>query len=461
MLGGCALLNRVVILSGETRALDRQIFRLGVPSMVASLSVPLIGIVDTVLVGHLPNVAFLGAVSVGSVIFDVLYWGLGFLRMGTTALTAQYFGAQQRRDCTGVLLQAGLIALLAGIVLVIFRTPLANAGFWLAGGSDEVQVWGKHYLAVRMLGAPLVLLTFVLTGFFRGIGDAITPMWLTIVVNVVNVGVDYVLIYGKWGAPALGVVGAAWASVLATGVGVVFGAGILVWKHRVYLVELPPKLLDLQKLRLLGVTNFNLFGRTACLLFAQFFMLSQVAQMGEVALAANAVLLQVWSLVSYCIDGIAHAAETLVGNALGAKDFVLGRQTARRCLLWGVGLSFIYTIVYVFFLDEIAHAFTKHEQVAKLAGAQWLWVSLILPINGAVFVWDGVFIGANDTRYLFGAMAVASFVIFLPAFFIFVHGFPGGITGAWLGLNSLMVGRFIMLWRRYVGDVWLRSAVDA
>ena len=209
----------------------------------------------------------------------------------------------------------------------------------------------------------------------------------------------------------------------------------------------------------MGVTNFNLFGRTACLLFAQFFMLSQVAQMGEVALAANAVLLQVWSLVSYCIDGIAHAAETLVGNALGAKDFALGRKTARRCLLWGCGLSFVYTIVYMFGLGEIAHAFTDHEAVANLAAAQWLWVSLILPINGAVFVWDGVFIGANDTRYLFGAMAVASFVIFLPAFLLFVYWVPGGLTGAWLGLNSLMVGRFIMLWRRYVGDVWLRSAV--
>ncbi|MBT3602688.1 MAG: MATE family efflux transporter [Candidatus Latescibacteria bacterium] len=450
----------MAILGGEQKALDRQIFRLGVPSMVASLSVPLIGIVDTIFVGHLPDVAFLGAVSVGSVIFDVLYWGLGFLRMGTTALTAQYFGAGQPRNCTGVLFQAGIIALLAGLFLALFRAPLADLGFWLAGGSDDVQMWGKQYLAVRMLGAPLVLLSFVLMGFFRGLADAMTPMWLTIVVNVVNVVADYALIYGKWGAPELGVVGAAWASVFATGTGLVFGFGILLFKYRTYLVERPQNLLDLQKLRLLGATNFNLFGRTACLLFAQFFMLSQVARMGEVALAANAVLIQVWSLVSYCIDGIAHAAETLVGNALGAKDFVLGRQVAGRCLLWGVLASLFYTVVYMFGLDVIANAFTDHQAVAQLAGAQWLWVSLILPVNAAVFVWDGVFIGANDTRYLFGAMAVASFVVFLPAFIIFVYGFSWGLTGAWLGLNSLMVGRFIMLWRRYVGDVWLRSAVD-
>jgi len=449
----------MAIWGAREKVLDRQIFRLGFPSMVASLSVPLIGIVDTILVGHLPDVAFLGAVSVGSVIFDVLYWGLGFLRMGTTALTAQYYGAKQHRDCTGVLFQAGMIAILAGVILAVFRAPLANVGFWLAGGSDDVQMWGKQYLAVRMLGAPLVLFTFVLTGFYRGIADAVSPMWLTLVVNVVNVVADYVLIYGKWGAPALGVVGAAWATVLATASGVLFGVGILLWRHRVYLLNRPEKLFELEKLRLLGATNLNLFGRTACLLFAQFFMLSQVSRMGEVALAANAVLLQVWSLVSYCIDGIAHAAETLVGNALGAKDFGLGRETAKRCLWWGVLLSAGYTVVYIFELDTIVNAFTNHQVVADLAGAQWLWVSLILPINGAVFVWDGVFIGANDTRYLFGAMAVASFVIFLPAFLVFVYGFSLGLTGAWLGLNSLMVGRFIMLWRRYMGDIWLRSAI--
>lgn len=442
------------------KALDRQIFRLGIPSMVASLSVPLIGIVDTVLVGHLSDVAFLGAVSVGSVIFDVLYWGLGFLRMGTTALTAQYFGANSKRDCTGVLFQAGLIALIAGVLLTLFRAPLADLGFWLAGGSDDVQMWGKEYLAVRMVGAPLVLLTFVLTGFFRGIADAMTPMWLTIVVNVVNVFADYALIHGHWGAPALGVVGAAWASVFATASGLILGGIVLIVRYRSYLRQRPAQLFALDKLKLLGHTNFNLFGRTACLLFAQFFMLSQVARMGEVALAANAVLLQVWSLVSYCIDGIAHAAETLVGNALGAKNFALGRWVARRCLGWGVAFSCMYALAYMIGLDWIASHFTKHLAVAQLAGAQWLLVSLILPVNGAVFIWDGIFIGANDTRYLFFAMAIASFLIFLPAFWVFVYGFSGGLSGAWLGLNSLMVGRFMMLWRRYVGDEWLRSIAD-
>ena len=440
-------------------SLNRRIFRLGVPSMVASVSVPLIGIADTAFVGHLPEVAYLGAVSVGSVILDVLYWGLGFLRMGTTALTAQYFGAGQRRDCTGVLLLAGLIALGAGLALVVFRGPLSDVGFALAGGSEDVQLWGRRYLEVRILAAPMILLTFVMTGFFRGVADAISPMWLTIVVNVVNVGADYVLIYGAFGAPALGVVGAAWASVLAAGVGVAYGGVGLGWRHRRFLAERPARLFDAAKMRLLGVTNFHLFGRTACLLFAQFFMLSQVAQMGEVALAANAVLMQLWSLVSYFVDGLAHSAETLVGNALGARDFSGARQVARRCLWWGVGVSCLYTVAYMVGIAWIAQGFTNHDAVRLLVIGTVFWVSAILPINGAVFIWDGVFIGANDTRFLFGAMAVASFGIFLPVFLLFVHGLDLGLQGAWMGLNALMLGRFVTLYYRYRGDGWLRTFV--
>jgi MATE family multidrug resistance protein len=303
----------------QTDSLNKQIFRLGIPNMVASISVPLIGIADTALVGHLSDVAFVGAVSVGSVILDVVFWGLGFLRMGTTALTAQYFGANQRRDCSGVMFLACLIAIVMGVVLVVFRQAIAQLGFFLAGGSADVQFWGRQYTEIRLLGAPLVLLTFVLTGFFRGLGNVLSPMWLTIFVNVVNVVADYALIYGKWGAPELGVLGAAWASVLSAGVGLLYALFVMGKRHRMFLTERPLHFFDRAKLRLLGTTHFYLFGRTACLLFAQFYMLNQVAGMGEVALAANAVLMQLWSLVSYFVDGIAHSAETLIGQAIGGR----------------------------------------------------------------------------------------------------------------------------------------------
>ena len=447
-------------LHGEALSLNARILRLGLPSMAATLSVPLIGIVDTALVGHLPDVAYLGAVAVASVIFDVLYWGFGFLRMGTTALVAQYYGAGRRRSCTEVLYQAGAIALVAGMAFVLLQNVIAELGFRLAGGTDEVQFWGKQYFAIRIYGAPLVLTGYVLVGFFRGAANAMAPMWMTIVVNVVNVAGDYVLIYGKFGAPEMGVLGAAWASVFAGMAGLVYALGVLILRYRHYLAERPRSLLAGPNLRRLLATNINLFGRTASLLFAQFFMLSTVARMGEVSLAANAVMMQIWSLASYTVDGFAFAVETLVGNCLGARAFAEARRVARRSILWGVALGAGYAVAYGVAIDPIVSGFTDHEPVRRTAASLVFWVAAIQPLNAAIFILDGIFIGANDTAYLFGAMALSAFGIYLPATLFLVYGLGLGLKGAWMGHNCLMVGRFVTLAPRFLGTRWMRTFVD-
>ena len=417
---------------------------------------PLIGIVDTALVGHLPDVAFLGAVAVASVIFDVLYWGFGFLRMGTTALTAQFYGAGERSSCSEVLYQTGLAALIAGVCFVVLQGPIADVGFELAGGTEEVRLWGRRYFVLRIYGAPFVLLGFVLIGFFRGVADAISPMWMMVVANVVNVVGDYGLICGRLGLPEMGVLGAAWASVAAAVCSLVFGLCMLMTKHRAFLAVRPVSLFDADKLKRLLATNLNLFGRTACLLFAQFFMLSTVARMGEVALAANAVMWQVWSLVSYFVDGLAHAAETLVGNLLGAGDPGRARQVSGRCLAWGGLMGAGFGAAYVVAMGPIARAFTDHADVAAAAISLTALVAVIQPVNALVFVWDGIFIGANDTAYLFGAMAAAAFLVFLPVTLFFVNGLGLGLQGAWMGYNGLMLGRFLTLGVRYRGQGWTR-----
>ena len=451
------MVERPEILSGDGPAMNRRILRLAVPSTVATLSVPLIGIVDTALVGHLPEVSYLGAVAVASVIFDVLYWGFGFLRMGTTALVAQYWGAGRRAACTEVLVQSCVIGLAAGLGFVLFRTVIADVGFGLVGGTGDVRLWGSRYFAVRIYGAPLVLVGFVLTGYFRGIADAVSPMWMTIVANVVNLVGDYGLIYGKLGMPEMGVVGAAWASVAAALCSLLYGLLILALRHRAHLTKLSSGLVDSTNLRRLLATNASLFGRTACLLFAQFFMLSTVARMGDVPLAANAVAWQVWSLVSYSVDGLAHAAETLVGNALGARSFGVARQVARRCLWWGGGLGLAFGCTYLVAMGPIAKSFTDHAPVITAVLSLTLWVAIIQPLNAMVFIWDGIFIGANDTLYLFGAMALAAFAIFLPATVVFVHLLGLGLQGAWMGYNGLMVGRFLTLGLRFRGQAWMRT----
>ena len=259
---------------------DRAILDLAIPSVIASLSVPVIGIVDTVLVGHLDEVYMLGAVSVGAVVFDVIFWGLGFFRMGTTALVAQAYGAKDFAGCRSILLMSAAMAGLLGILLLLLRDLIGDLGFGLAGPTDEVTHWGRLYLNIRILGAPFVLITFVMTGFLRGCGDVISPLIITVVVNLVNVGLDFVLIYGHLGAPAMGVVGAAWASAVAGFVGSVLGGVLVFYRHR-SIIGQKGRIFDPVRARQVVTTNGYLFGRTACLLFTQFIGMAVVSRMGD------------------------------------------------------------------------------------------------------------------------------------------------------------------------------------
>ena len=204
-------------------------------------------------------------------------------------------------------------------------------------------------------------------------------------------------------------------------------------------------------------TNLNLCGRTLCLLFAQFLMMALVARMGEVPLAAHAVVWQLWSLVSYGVDGFAHAAEALVGNRLGAGDPQTARRYARRILAWGAGIGLLFGLIYGVGLERIAGWFTPHAEVVAAAASLTFLVAVVQPLNALVFVFDGIFIGANDTAYLFRAMTVAAFGAFAPAAVLLVVVLEGGLLSAWSAYLVLMLGRFLPLARRYRTEAWQRT----
>ncbi|HCL28774.1 MAG TPA: MATE family efflux transporter [Candidatus Latescibacteria bacterium] len=442
--------------------LDRPILRLALPSMLAAISVPLIGLVDTAMVGHLSDVAFLGAVATASLLFDVLFWSAGFLRMGTTSIVSQYYGAGDRANCTATLYRALLLAAMIGLLVLLLRDPLSEVGFVLVGGTDEVQIWGQRYFDVRVFGVPLVLATLALNGFFLGVANVVAPLLITVVANVVNVAADYALIFGHWGAPELGVVGAAWASVLANGVGFVVGLSILLARYHPNLsVPSPAGLLDPARLRHLFDTNVNLLGRTLCLLFAQFSLVALVARMGDVPLAAHTVVWQLWALVSYGVDGFAHAAEALVGSALGSGNSTRARAYARRILGWGICIGLLFTVVYAVGLEFFVRILTSHAEVAVAAGGLTILVAVMQPLNAVVFIFDGIFIGANDMAYMFRAMALAAFAFFVPAVVVLVIWLDGGLLSAWIAYAALMVGRALPLALRYRTDTWLRTFVHS
>ena len=439
---------------------DRRILRLAIPNAIAALSVPLVGIADTAMVGHLDDVAFMGAVATASTLFDLLFWGAGFLRMGTTSVVAQYHGAADHRACFETLYRALVLAVVLAAAVLALRSWLAPLGFALAGGSEDVQHWGMAYFAVRVLSVPMVLSMLALNGFFLGVANAMAPLYVTVAAGTVNVVGNYVLIFGKWGAPALGVVGAAWASVLANVVAVAVGATILLVKYRHFIAAPSRRLLDAGPLRHLLGTNLSLLARTLCLLFAQFSMLAMVSRLGDIPLAAHAVIWQVWALVSFGVDGFAHAAEILVGNLLGARDFAGARSLARRTLMWGLGIGCVFGVIYGLWLEPIGSLFTTHAPVLAAIGSVSVVIALVQPINAMTFVFDGILIGANDVAYLFVSMLIAAFGVFLPLA-LAAYGLESGFRGAWVAYDGLMLGRFTTLLLRYRGDRWVRTFISS
>jgi putative MATE family efflux protein len=274
-----------------------------------------------------------------------------------------------------------------------------------------------------------------------------------VVVNLVNVGLDFVLIYGHLGAPAMGVVGAAWASAVAGFVGAVLGGALVFYRHRTVITQ-KGRIFDPVRARQVIATNGNLFGRTACLLFTQFFGMAVVSRMGDTPLAAHAIAWQIWSIVSYFVDGFAHAAETLVGNALGRRDRGQAIAFGRRCMVWGSGIGLMFGIGYLVSVPFLAGLFTNHAAVIAQVAVLTALLSLMQPVGGAVYILDGILIGANDTRFLFFAMAVGAFAVYLPVILVGGRLLPG-LVGVWVAYNALMLARFSMLWIRFRGRRWL------
>lgn len=440
-----------------SRQLDREILRLAIPSVMAAITVPLVGIADTALVGHLGPVAFIGAVSIGAMIFDALYWVFAFLRMGTTAIVAQAYGAGDDSRAGQTLLQSCLIALLLGTGLVLLRGPIMQVGLDLAGGTPEVRRWAEAYIEIRILAAPAVLLVFALGGFFRGMKDAITPLVVVLVVNGVNLIGDVILIHGLLGFPKLGVVGAGWASFLGASAGAVVGLVFLVARYgRVLgLGWSLGGMLRWHRLRSLLATQTHLFNRTMLLMAAYFLVVAVAARMGEVTLAANAVLLQLWYLAAYSMDGVAYASETLVGNALGAGERALTRALVWRTNLWGLGVGLLYGVVYLLVMPDIAAVFTSDSRVIQMVvGLTWL-MAILQPINALAFVFDGVFIGANDTRFLSLQIAVTFLGVFLPVLFLLTRLADLRLSGLWMAMAVFSAARAVMLIARYRQAAWL------
>ena len=426
-------------------AWHRRVWRLAWPMVVSNLSVPLLGAVDTAVIGHLPEPHFLGAVAVGALIFNTLYFGCNFLRMGTTGLTAQAYGARDFDAARATLARALLIALVLAAALLALQGPVGWLAFYLVEPSEAVAGEGMRYFFIRIWGAPAALANVALVGWFIGMQNTRAALALLLTVNGINIVLDLVLVL----VYELGVPGVAWATVAADYSGLILGAAVTArianrhggsWR--------PCHVLDAAAMRRFLGINRDIFLRTLFVITALALFTTLSARQGDVVLAANAVLLNFVIFFNFAYDGFAFAAEALTGRALGARRRADLARAIRACLLWCLALALLTLAVYGVAGAPIVRVLTDIDDVRTVAYDYLPWL-IALPL---VAVWgiffDGVFTGVTRTADMRNTMMLA-FVVFVPCAWFLRE--PMGNHGLWLAMTLLYAVRGIGL-----GAIYLR-----
>ncbi len=416
--------------------LNRTLLKLALPTILMNLSVPLLGMVDTAVVGHLDQTYYLGAVSLGSLAFTILTWAFCFFRMATIGLAAQANGRGDTDEAAHVLGRGLLLSLGTGLLLVALRGPIVSAAFALLGGSPEVQSLGRDFFGIVILAMPAVLALQVFQGWFYGLKHPGFPVALTVAVNLINIALNLGFVWGLgWG-----VEGVAYATLTAQYLGLAvalvgFGLGYRGYARRLQLAPV----LALKPLVGLLRMNSDIFLRTLCVLFANGYFMAKSAELGNIALAANAILLQLRHVSTHALDGFATAAEVLVGDAIGAKDRPRLLSAIGLSQMWGLWVGCGISLLFLAGAPFVPGWFTIHTEVQAAAWALYGWIVVEPAVSNLCFVLDGVFIGATATRTMRNTMVLALAGTFLPAAFLLPRVM--GLHGLWAAYLLFFVAR--------------------
>jgi MATE family multidrug resistance protein len=419
-----------------------RVLRIAGPIVLSNATVPLLGAVDTAVIGQLGDAASLGAVGIGAVILATLYWAFGFLRMSTSGLAAQAQGAGDQGERSAVLLRALIVGLVAGLALVVAQGLLFAAAFSAAPASAEVEGLAHQYLAIRIWGAPATIALYALTGWLVGLERTRGVLVLQLWQNGLNILLDLWFVLGLgWGVP-----GVALATLIAEWTGLLLALWLARDAFGPVLREALARLGDRIAIRRMFSASRDIMARTILLQlsFTSFVFLG--ARFGDVTLAANQVLIQFLEITAYALDGFAFAAEALIGQAIGARSVGDTRAAGRICMQWGFGGAVALALVFALFGPMIIDLMTTAPDVREAARAYLPWLVVAPLIGVAAWIYDGIFIGALMTGDMLRAMLV-SVAIYVVALLILVP--LAGNHGLWAALMVLNVTRCITLWRLY------------
>lgn len=424
--------------------MNRKILQLAIPSIVSNITVPLLGLVDVAIVGHLGSASYIGAIAVGGMLFNMIYWIFGFLRMGTSGMTAQVYGKRDLTEVVRTLLRAVGVGLLISLGLWILQSPILRGAFVLIDATEEVKRWASLYFNICIWGAPAILGLYGFAGWFIGMQNSRFPMFIAITQNIVNIAASLCFVF----VLGMKVEGVALGTLIAQYAGLFMAFALwLKYYGRLKAYIDWNGLWGGEEMRRFFSVNSDIFFRTLCLVAVTTFFTSTGARQGDVILAVNTLLMQLFTLFSYIMDGFAYAGEALAGRFIGAKNDVGLRRCIRLLFLWGIGLSLSFTILYAFLGRDFLGLLTNDTSVIEASGDYFYWV-LAIPLCGfSAFLWDGIFIGATATRQMLCSMLVASATFFIIYYLFYRSMGNHALWMAFLGYLSLRGGMQWILWR--------------
>lgn len=437
--------------------MHKEILSLAIPSIVTNITVPLLGLVDVAIVGHMGDASYIGAIAVGTMMMNVICWLFGFLRMGTSGMTSQAYGRGDSKEAATILFQAIALGAAIGILFVLFQPLLLRLFLFFMRPSDEIRAFASVYFHVCVFGLPAALVMYGLTGWFIGMQDTRTPMTVSIFQNIVNIMTSLLLVY----VFGMKVEGVALGTLTAQYSGLLLALYILRRKYashyQLLFSQFTLKPGDYSSfsykhtLNRFFRVNRDIFLRTLFLVAVNAAFTSVGSRQGDVILAVNTLLFQFFTLYSYIMDGFAYAGEAICGKYYGAGNAPSFHACIRRLFAWGAIMTVVYTAAYYFGANDILHVLSNEQTVIEASEPYLLWVALIPVAGMGAFIWDGVFIGITDSRGMLLSCFVAAivFAIMLSLFFTTM-----GNHALWLALLSYLLARGVMqtmlFWRAKV-----------
>lgn len=416
---------------------DRRIWRMAWPIVVSNVSVPLLGAVDTAVVGHLNQAYYIGAVAIGAMMFNFIFHGFNCLRMGTTGPTAQALGTGEYGEVRAFLGRALILAAGIGGAIVILQLPLAAFAFWAVEASAEVEGFAREYFLIRVWAMPAALAGFAIIGWFYGLHDSRGPLIIQIFTNSVNIVLDFLFVFGfGWG-----VAGVAIATVIAEYGGLALGV-VLVWRRLGTLPAggAPARVLDSARFRRMIAVNRDIFIRTMCVVSGFAVFMAQSAKLGDLALAVNQVLYNFLHFTTFALDAYAHAAEALVGEAVGRRDRERFRAAVRAAFRWAAVTATVMVAFYAVAGNGIVALLTSIPEVRAASADYMIWAVISPAVCVWAFTYDGVYLGATRTRILRDTM-ILSFIAYMAGLFLLMPVI--GNHSLWLGLMIFLSCRAV------------------